>query len=54
MTLDQLQEQGGVTAISVLENGQHVYVITDPSRLEALQVSFVPSLFPLKVRLLLF
>ncbi|XP_063398670.1 zinc finger protein 76-like isoform X2 [Mytilus trossulus] len=35
MTLDQLQ--GGVTAISVLENGQHVYVITDPSRLEALQ-----------------
>ncbi|XP_052066071.1 zinc finger protein 76-like isoform X2 [Mytilus californianus] len=37
MTLDQLQQQGGVTAISVLENGQHVYVITDPSRLEALQ-----------------
>ena len=37
-TLDQLQQQGGVTAISVLENGQQIYVITDPSRLEALQV----------------
>jgi hypothetical protein len=26
-TLDQLQQQGGVTAISVLENGPQIYVI---------------------------
>ena len=35
VAIQQLQEQQG---IHITEQGQHVYVVTDPAQLEALQV----------------
>ena len=40
VTLQQLQQQHGVATITVGDQGQQVYVITDPAQLEALQVCY--------------